>query len=78
MQLGLKKKRPKMHIGNKEILNNDSMMNIKPFLPSDIYSDVSYDHIKSHSSMSRDGNVAVYTMIEQLRDFDPSSERPHP
>lgn len=64
MQIGMKKKRMKAHMNKKEMLNNDSMMNIKPFLLSDINSEFSYDHIKSHSSMSRDGHDAVFTMIE--------------
>jgi hypothetical protein len=52
------------------MLNNDSMMNINPFIPSDIHSKISYDNIKSHSSMSRDGHEVVFTMKESLRDLD--------
>jgi hypothetical protein len=70
MDKGMKKKAMKMHQNKKEILNNDSMMNINPFVPSDIHSKISYDNIKSHSSMSRDGHEVVFTMKESLRDLD--------
>ena len=70
MEKGMKKKAMKMHQNKKEILNNDSMMNINPFAPSDIHSKISYDNIKSHSSMSRDGHEVVFTMKESLRDLD--------
>lgn len=46
--------------------NNDSMMNINPFIPSDIHSDTNIDH----SSMSKDGHEVVFTMKESLRDLD--------
>jgi hypothetical protein len=66
----MKKKSTKTHQNKKEMLNNDSMMNINPFVPSDIHSKISYDNIKSHSSMSRDGHEVVFTMKESLRDLD--------
>jgi hypothetical protein len=66
----MKKKSMKTHQNKKEMHNNDSMMNINPFVPSDIHSKISYDNIKSHSSMSRDGHEVVFTMKESLRDFD--------
>ncbi|CDW89343.1 variant sh3 domain containing protein [Stylonychia lemnae] len=65
---GSKKKSTKTQ--NKEILNNDSMMNINPFLPSDMHSKISYDNNKSHSSMSKDGRDIVFTMKESIRDLD--------
>lgn len=68
MDKGSKKKSIKTQ--NKEILNNDSMMNINPFLPSDLHSKISYDNNKSHSSMSRDGRDIVFTMKESIRDLD--------
>jgi hypothetical protein len=47
------------------------MMNINPFVPSDIHSKISYDNInKSHSSMSREGHEMVSNMKEFLRDLD--------
>lgn len=70
MDKGIKKKSNKTHQNKKEILNNDSMMNINPFAPSDIHSKISYDNIKSHSSMSKDGQEVVFTMKESLRDLD--------
>ena len=45
-------------------------MNINPFVPSDIHSKISYDNMKSHSSMSRDGHEVMFTMKESLRDID--------
>lgn len=50
MDKNMKKKSMKTHQNKKEMLNNDSMMNINPFVPSDIHSKISYDNIKSHSS----------------------------
>ena len=55
---------------NQELMNNDSLMNINPFVPSDIHSKISYEHFKSHSSMSRDGHEVVFKMKESLRDLD--------
>ena len=72
----MKKKSTKTHQHKKEMLNNDSMMNINPFMPSDIHSKISYDNIKSHSSMSRDGREVVFTMKESLRDLD-DAYNPH-
>ena len=46
------------------------MMNINPFLPSDLHSKYSGDNFKSHSSMSKDGKEVVFTMKESLRDLD--------
>ena len=46
------------------------MMNINPFVPSDLHSKISYENFKSHSSMSRDGKEVVFTMKESLRDLD--------
>lgn len=68
MDKGSKKKTSKPK--NKEFLNNDSMMNINPFLPSDLHSKISYDNNKSHSSMSRDGREIVFTMKESIKDLD--------
>lgn len=45
------------------------MMNINPFVPSDLHSRVSYENYKSHSSMSKDGKEVVFTMKESLRDL---------
>lgn len=70
MDKGLKKKAMKTHHNKNALNNNDSMMNINPFVPSDIHSKISYDNIKSHSSMSRDGQEVVFTMKESLRDLD--------
>ena len=63
----MKKKSTKTHQHKKEMLNNDSMMNINPFMPSDIHSKISYDNIKSHSSMSRDGREVVFTMKDCMQ-----------
>lgn len=52
------------------MLNNDSMMNINPFVPSEIHSKMSYDNLKSHSSFSKDEKEIVFTMKESLRDLD--------
>ena len=49
--------------------NNDSMMNINPFKPSDINSKIS-NNIKSQSSISKEGHEVVFTMKESLRDLD--------
>jgi len=57
-------------MNKKEMRNNDSMMNINAFAPSDIHSKISYDNIKSHSSMSRDGQEVMFTMKESLRDLN--------
>jgi len=46
------------------------MMNINPFVPSDLHSKISYDNFKSHSSMSKDGHEFVFRMKESLRDLD--------
>ena len=46
------------------------MMNINPFVPSDLHSKISYENFKSHSSMSKDGQEVVFTMKESLRDLD--------
>ena len=46
------------------------MMNINPFVPSDLHSKISYENFKSHSSMSREGHEAVFTMKESLKDLD--------
>jgi hypothetical protein len=68
---GMKKKSNKTHNTKKGgMQNNDSMMNINPFVPSDIHSKISYDNIKSHSSMSREGHEMVSNMKEFLRDLD--------
>lgn len=69
---GMKKKQNKTHNNKKGgMQNNDSMMNINPFVPSDIHSKISYDNInKSHSSMSREGQEMVSNMKEFLRDLD--------
>ena len=67
----MKKKSNKTHNTKKGGMhNNDSMMNINPFVPSDIHSKISYDNIKSHSSMSREGQEMVSNMKEFLRDLD--------
>lgn len=52
------------------MLNNDSMMNINPFVPSELNSKMSYDNLTSHSSFSKEGREIVFTMKESLRDLD--------
>lgn len=47
------------------------MMNINPFMPSDVNSKMSFEMInKSHSSFSKEGQEIVFTMKESLRDLD--------
>ncbi len=46
------------------------MMNINHFSPSDSHSKISYEHFKSHSSISKDRQEVVFTMKESLRDLD--------
>lgn len=70
MDKNLKKKSAKTHLNKKVMRNNDSMMNIIASAPSDIHSKISYDNIKSHSSMSRDGQEVIFTMKESLRDLN--------
>ena len=70
MDKAIKKKSNKTHQNKKEILKNDSMVNINPFVASDFHSKISYENMKSHSSMSREGQEVVFTMKESLRDFD--------
>ena len=58
-------------MNNQKFNNNDSMMNINPFMPasSEINSKLSYN-FKSQSSISKDGQEVVFTMKESLRDLD--------
>ena len=54
-------------------MNNDSMLNINPFVPSsEINSKMNscYDNLTSHSSFSKEGREIVFTMKESLRDLD--------
>lgn len=47
------------------------MMNINPFVPSELNSNkMSYDNLTSHSSFSKEGREIVFTMKESLRDLD--------
>lgn len=46
------------------------MMNINPFVPSEINSKLSYYNFKSQSSISKEGHEVVFTMKESLRDLD--------
>jgi hypothetical protein len=45
------------------------MMNINPFVPSEMNSKMSYDNLTSHSSFSKEGREIVFTMKESLRDL---------
>jgi len=57
------------HKTHEGIVNNDSMMNINPFVPSDFHSKRSFDQLH-HSSCSKEGQEVVFTMKESLRDLD--------
>lgn len=74
----MKKKQNKAHNNKKGgTQNNNSMMNINPFVPSDIHSKISFDNInKSQSSMSREGQEMVSNMKEFLRDLNASNLTP--
>jgi hypothetical protein len=63
-------KRKSTKTNNELMQNNDSMMNINPFVPSEINSKMSNYNLKSHSSFSKEGHEIVFTMKESLRDLD--------
>jgi len=46
------------------------MMNINPFLPSDLHSKYSEENLNYPSCMSKDGKEVVFTMKESLRDLE--------
>lgn len=75
---GMKKKQNKTHNNKKGgTQNSNSMMNINPFVPSDIHSKISFDNInKSQSSMSREGQEMVSNMKEFLREVNASNLTP--
>ena len=65
-----KRNETKKSLETHEIVNNDSMMNIHPFVPSEINSKNSYENYKSHSSCSKEGHEIVFHMKESLKDLD--------